>query len=120
MSAARSQSYIRAEQRRFKRAQAGKVWSIRDLPQFYYLKHFKSFLVDIQARHFDLLGRTELDFITQFERLPKGAQATYVRMANRRGYVFDREKFTYAEIKDQNRQWDILADHDFAAPISAP
>lgn len=119
VTAAQGRHYIRAEQRRFRRAKAGKDWSLRDLPQFYYLSNFKSFLVDVQSRHFDLLGRDDLDFMAQFDRLPKGAQATYVRMANRRGYVFDREKFSYSEIKDQDAQWETLLSHRFAQSIDA-
>ena len=114
---ARSNSHIKAEQRRFRRAQSGQQWKLPALPEFYYLSNFNSFLVDIQSKHFDLLGREELDFITQFNRLPKGSQATYVRMANRRGYVFNRDKFAYDEIKQQNAQWERLQSADFAETI---
>ncbi|MGB3454985.1 MAG: hypothetical protein WBA35_01380, partial [Litorimonas sp.] len=117
MSIARSREHIRAEQRRFRRAQSGKAWTIRELPQFYYLNNFNSFTRDVQAKHFDLLGADELGFLSRFDQLPQGAQATYVRMANRRGYVFDRDKFTYEEISDQSGQWRTLEETEFAEPI---
>ncbi|MEM7729923.1 MAG: hypothetical protein AAF311_11725, partial [Pseudomonadota bacterium] len=117
MSIARSKEHIRAEQRRFRRAQSGKAWKMRELPQFYYLNNFNSFLAGIHARHFDLLGQDDLGFLTAFQSLPKGAQATYVRMANRRGYVFDRDRFEYAEIPEQDRQWATLQNNGFAEAV---
>ena len=117
MSLARHKEHIRAEQRRFRRAQSGRSWRARDLPTFYYLKNFKDFLRDVHRQHFELLGRRELDFIKAFDALPAPAQATYVRMANRRGYVFDRDKFHYEEIEDQPDQWLRLYEHDFAEAI---
>ncbi len=117
MSVARSKEHIRAEQRRFRRAQSGRAWKMRDLPQFYYLSNFRTFLRDVRARTFDLLSGEELRFLKEFEALPDAAQATYVRMANRRGYVFDRDKFEYAEIEEQSLQWARLAEADFAESI---
>lgn len=113
----RATDHVRAEQRRFRRAKSGKSWSVPELPEFYYLSNFKRFLSDVRATHFDLLGKPELSFLTQFEALPQPAQCTYVRMANRRGYVFDRDKFRYEEIKQLETQWDILAQSSFAEPI---
>ncbi|MGB6230359.1 MAG: exonuclease domain-containing protein [Litorimonas sp.] len=119
MGTARATDYIRAEQRRFRRAQSGRAWKARELPQFYYLKNFKDFLSAVRANHFDLLGRNELDFLTRFDALPEPAQCAYVRMANRRGYVFDRDKFTYEEIQDLPRQWTVLHQSNFAEDIGA-
>jgi DNA polymerase-3 subunit epsilon len=116
--ATRAHDHIRAEQRRFRRAKAGQAWSLKDLPKFYYLTHFNTFLNDVHQKHFDLLGQAEMEFLSGFADLPRGAQATYVRMANRRGYVFDRSKFRYDEIKDQTAQWQILIERGFAEPIS--
>lgn len=117
MNRARAVDHVRAEQRRFRRAKSGTAWKARELPQFYYLTHFNSFIKDVHAIHFDLLGKTELQFIGAYHALPRKAQATYVRMANRRGYVFDRDKFCYDEITDQAAQWDVLHDADFADRI---
>lgn len=119
MSTARANDYIRAEQRRFRRAQSGRAWAIKDLPQFYYLNNFNRFLADIHANCFDLLGQPELAFLTAFDALPQPAQCTYVRMANRRGYVFDKTKFRYDEIDQIDAQWQVLRDHDFVDPIGA-
>lgn len=120
MSTARATDYVRTEQRRFRRAKSGKSWQARELPQFYYLNNFKRFIADVHALNFDLLGRDALDFLTQFEALPHAAQCAYVRMANRRGYVFDTEKFRYDEIDDLPAQWSTLSQAGFADPIGAP
>lgn len=117
MNRARTQDHVRAEQRRFRRAKSGTAWQARELPQFYYLTHFNSFVKDVHAKHFDLLGKSELAFIAAFDALPHNAKATYVRMANRRGYVFDCDKFAYEEITAQAAQWRTLLDRDFAEPI---
>lgn len=117
MNQARATDHIRAEQRRFRRAKSGTAWQVRELPQFYYLTHFNRFIKDVHAVHFDLLGKADLGFIAKFNDLPRGAQATYVRMANRRGYVFDRDKFSYDEITDQTAQWHTLMSCDLAEPI---
>ena len=117
MSHARHKEHIRAEQRRFRRAQSGRSWKARDLPTFYYLTNFNDFLRDVHAQHFDLLGKRELAFLSDFAALPAPAQATYVRMANRRGYVFDRDKFVYEEIEDQAEQWQRLHQDGFAEAI---
>lgn len=120
MNRARAVDHIRAEQRRFRRAKSGSTWKPRELPQFYYLTHFNSFLKDVHAKHFDLLGKADLGFIASFYALPRNAKATYVRMANRRGYVFDSDKFAYDEISKQAEQWRLLHDHNFAEPIAVP
>lgn len=120
MSQARATDHIRAEQRRFRRAKSGTSWKTRELPQFYYLTHFNSFLKDVHAKHFDLLGKAELGFIAEVSALPRNAKATYVRMANRRGYVFDRDKFAYDEITDQAEHWRTLIARNLAEPIAEP
>lgn len=119
MSFARARGHIRAEQRRFRRAKSGQAWRIKDLPAFYYLNHFNDFIRDVHARHFDLLGGDELSFLSAFQNLPAPAQATYVRMANRRGYVFDRDRFNYDEIPDQSQQWGHLLRAGLAERIDA-
>jgi len=35
-----SHSHIRAERRRYRRAQDGRSWSVKDLPKFYYHRNF--------------------------------------------------------------------------------
>ena len=113
MSRFGTSNYVRAEQRRFRRANAGQAWSVPDLPKFYYLSHFKAFLADVHRSHFDCLRAQDLAFMSDFKALPKLAQCVYVRMANRRGYVFDKDKFNYAEISDLEDQIDALEKKTF-------
>lgn len=119
MSVSRSTDYVRAEQRRFRRAKAGKAWSVPDLPKFYYLAHFQTFLNAVRAQHFELLGARELDFLSRFDALPRLAQCAYVRMANRRGYLFDLKKFRYEEITNTAAQITALKHAQFAENVRA-
>lgn len=70
VSTARTCDYIRTEQRRFRRAQSGKMWQVRQLLSFYYLNNFKRFIANGHKHNFDLLGKDELEFLTQFDAFP--------------------------------------------------
>ena len=120
MSARRANALIRAEQRRFRRAQNGKVWSVKDLPKYYYHKHFKDLLTHIHGNYFDLLGAEELAFIRDFDALPFAAQCAYIRIINRRGYVFDTDKLDYSEIPDLTEQWTDLQSCGFIDEVTEP
>ena len=60
----------------------------------------------------------ELDFLARFALLPFNAQCAFVRLANRRGYVFDLEKLDYAEIEDLPSAWSTLAGERFTETVS--
>lgn len=111
-------AYIRAEQRRFRRAQEGRAWSVRDLPQFYYHKNFCELIDAIQAQFEDLLCESSLHFISIFRRLPLPAQCAYVRFCGRKGQVFQTHKFRYEEIEDLADQIALLREYGFAEDVS--
>jgi hypothetical protein len=70
------------------------------LAPFYYLKNFELVLSTIQDRYADLLLRDELQFITQFPRLPLSSRALLARLVMRRSDLFRASKIRYAEIGD--------------------
>ena len=80
-----SSRHIRAEQRRYRRAQSGTAWSVKDLPQFYYQKNFNGLLESIEARFSHLLDHHDAGFIHDFRDLPFPAQCAYVRLCSRKG-----------------------------------
>ena len=70
------------------------------LPTYYYLDHFTEMLSFVRGTYGSILADEHHAFIARFERLPKDAQCLLIRMINRRGTVFDRHLFKYAEISD--------------------
>ena len=113
----RRRDHVRAEQRRFRRARDGLVWQTRELPRFYYHDHFERFLGEIGSRHGALLGMEERDFLEGFGQLPFNARCAFVRLANRRGYVFDLDKLDYPEIEAPERAWAALSGAAFTEPV---
>jgi len=111
---------VRAEQRRFRRAREGQVWRAPELPRYYYHDHFERFLGEVDAAHRVFLGPEELDFLARFEALPFNARCAFVRIANRRGYVFDLDKLIYPEIECPESAWSALAASGFTEAVSAP
>ena len=116
----RHHDHVRAEQRRFRRAREGRVWRAPELPQYYYHDHFERFLGEVRAVHGALLGADELDFLARFESLPFNARCAFVRIANRRGYVFDLDKLDYPEIERLGAAWHELSAAGFTEPVPAP
>ena len=108
---------VRAEQRRFRRERAGLVWQAPELPRYYYLDHFERFLADVREARADLLGADELAFLDGFAGLPFNARCAYVRLANRRGYVFDLDRLDYPEIEAPHDAWATLAGTGFTEPV---
>jgi DNA polymerase III subunit epsilon len=70
------------------------------LPVFYYLDHFKEMLGFVAETYGSILTEEHHGFSRCFDRLSRDAQCLLVRMVNRRGAVFNREHFRYAEIRD--------------------
>ncbi len=108
---------VRAEQRRFRRERDGVVWRAPELPRYYYLDHFERFLGEVREARTELLGADELALLDGFAALPFHARCAYVRLANRRGYVFDLERLDYPEIEALPNAWGTLGDMGFTEPV---
>ena len=70
------------------------------LPTYYYLDHFTEMLSFVRGTYGSILADEHHAFIARFEGLSKDAQCLLIRMINRRGSVFNRHLFKYAEISD--------------------
>ncbi|WP_419191063.1 exonuclease domain-containing protein [Saltatorellus ferox] len=90
---------------------------MRDLPAFYYLDHLLAVLEEVERIHGCALGEPELQLIEAFRAQPRMAQATWARMASRKGRFFTAEQLEYAEIRDVARQLERLVEHGFVRPL---
>ncbi len=79
-----------------------------DLPVYYYHDHFVEMLAFIRATYGSILTDEHDAFVTRFQNLSKDAQCLLIRMVNRRGAIFNRSLFRYAEISDLERAADDL------------
>ena len=68
------------------------------LEQFYYLSHFKELLGEVERKHRGLLTPESRKFLDEFQLLSRNAQALYVRIANRKGYLFSFAQLRYQEL----------------------
>ena len=70
----------------------------RPLPTFYYHEHFVEML-DFVTRHYaHALLEEHAQFADDFRALPREAQCLYVRLVNRKGRVFARNRLRYPEL----------------------
>ena len=89
----------------------------RPLPTFYYHGHFVEML-DFVAEHYaHVLLEEHAAFIEDFRSLTRDAQCLYVRLANRKGRLFARNKLRYPELGDLEP---LLQSLQAAAWIGAP
>jgi DNA polymerase III subunit epsilon len=79
-----------------------------DLPIYYYHDHFIEMLSFVRATYGSILTDEHDTFVVRFQNLTKDAQCLLVRMVNRRGAIFNRSLFKYAEISDLDRAADDL------------
>ena len=79
-----------------------------DLPVYYYHDHFVEMLAFVTATYGSILTDEHDAFVTRFQKLSKDAQCLLIRMVNRRGAIFNRSLFRYAEISDLERAADDL------------
>jgi DNA polymerase-3 subunit epsilon len=80
------------------------------LPVYYYLGHFVEMLRFVGTTYGTVLTDEHHAFVARFDALSKDAQCLLIRMINRRGAIFDRALFKYAEILDVERAArDLLA-----------
>ena len=113
-----SRSHIRAERRRYRRAQDGRAWSVKDLPKFYYHRNFCEVVDGVTDDLNHLLGKASLKFSSKFRNLPFEAQCAYVRVCGRKGRVFNIDRFDYPEIRNLPEQFKILNSEGFVEPVS--
>lgn len=68
------------------------------LPARYYLGHFLEMLDFVASRYDHALDAAHRSFIGDFQGLSEEARCLYVRIANRRGRIFRRDRLRYEEI----------------------
>ena len=119
MPALINHSHVRSERRRYRRAQQGRTWAVKDLPQYYYHKNFCDIIEGVKRELEFLLSRQALDFIESFQNLGFSAQCAYVRMSGRKGILFNVDRFNYPEISDLADQFEVLESHGFVRPVLA-
>ena len=111
--------HIRSERNRFRRAQNGQSWSVKDLPKYYYHRNFCEVIENV-GTHLDyLLDGSSQTFIDDFLALPFAAQCTYARMSARKTCIFNARKFIYPEIENLERQFEILAEANFITHVTS-
>jgi DNA polymerase III subunit epsilon len=79
-----------------------------DLPIYYYHDHFVEMLSFVRTTYGSILNDEHDAFVSRFQSLSKDAQCLLIRMINRRGAIFNRTLFRYAEISDVDRAADDL------------
>jgi hypothetical protein len=79
-----------------------------ELPVYYYHDHFVEMLAFVRATYGSILTDEHDAFVRRFQHLSKDAQCLLIRMVNRRGTIFNRSLFRYAEISDLERAADDL------------
>ena len=79
-----------------------------ELPVFYYHDHFLEMLSFVRTTYGTVLTDEHEAFVKRFQALSKDAQCLLIRMVNRRGSIFNRTLFRYAEISDVERAADDL------------
>ncbi|HEX7719208.1 MAG TPA: hypothetical protein VF389_05330, partial [Woeseiaceae bacterium] len=90
-----------------------------ELPDFYYHDHFNEMLSFVCRHYQHALDAEHEAFIRDFRRLGVAAQRLYIRLANRRGRVFDTAKLRYPEIAPLNTALrDLRAADWIAAPTA--
>lgn len=83
------------------------------LPEKYYLDNFKYVLNFVIDKYESLLSDQETSFISDFLTLGEDSQCLYVRVSNRKGQFFRKEKLIYPEISDLSQAHDELLERDF-------
>ena len=79
-----------------------------DLPVYYYHDHFVEMLSFVRTTYGPILTEEHGAFVLRFQSLSKDGQCLLIWMVNRRGAIFNRTLFRYAEISDVERAVDDL------------
>ncbi len=88
-----------------------------NLPKDYYLDNFHFLLDFVSDSYRDLLSVEEKRFCRGFKNLHIDASRLYVRLANRKGPYFRRDKIEYSNISDLPETIDALLRSDLARPV---
>jgi len=72
----------------------------------------------VAQRYEAVLSNTHLTFVSDFFAMPVPAQCLYVRLAGRKGRIFNIEKFSYDEIPYLAKQADILKRFGFITNVT--
>ena len=89
------------------------------LPTFYYHAHFTEML-DFVARHYaHALLDEHIRLVDDFRALSRKAQCLYVRLVNRKGRVFGRNRLRYPELGDPAPLLDELGRAEWVAAPAA-
>lgn len=89
------------------------------LPAYYYRDHFVEMLQFVEKTYREMLAEEHRAFVVRFHELSQDAQCLLIRMINRRGAVFNRTQFKYAEISNIQAAADALIDYGHARPLVA-
>ena len=81
----------------------------RPLPTFYYHEHFLEMLDFVATKYAHTFLVEHVRFVEDFRALPREAQCLYVRLVNRKGRVFARNRIRYPELGDQGPLLETLA-----------
>jgi len=69
-----------------------------ELPTYYYHGHFVELLDFVSANYAHVLRHEDVEFLDAFGALDRDAQCLYVRLANRKGRIFEIGKLRYPEL----------------------
>lgn len=83
------------------------------LPTFYYHEHFLEMLEFVSEHYGHVLLDEHVSFIRQFRALSREAQCLYVRLVNRKGHVFAKDRIRYPELGDHAPLFDMLLQGDW-------
>ena len=88
-------------------------------PDLYYHDHFVEMLSFVRTTYGPILTNEHDAFVLRFQALSKDGQCLLIRMVNRRGEIFNRTLFRYAEISDVERAADDLLACGQARPLNS-
>jgi DNA polymerase-3 subunit epsilon len=89
------------------------------LPATYYLDHCLELLSFVEKTYGAVLDAEHSTFMAAFRSMPKAEQCLLVRMLNRRGRIFQPERFAYPEIDDCSAALEGLRRKGFVRALSA-
>jgi DNA polymerase III subunit epsilon len=67
-----------------------------ELPPKYYLDHFLDMIRTLKSHYSFLLEEEHHDFLKRFHHLSEDAKCLYIRIANRKGVIFDKRSFEFS------------------------